>query len=155
MPATGGDTLWATRYAAYEALSAPMQRFLEGLTAIHGSEHIYRRRWADQGHDDTDRTFPEHEHPVVRTHPETGRKALFVNQVFTTRIAGLRQDESDALLRFLQAHIARPEFQCRFKWEPYSMAFWDNRCTTHYAVWDYFPQTRHGYRVTIAGDRPA
>lgn len=154
VPSSGGDTLWANMYAAFEALSEPMQRFLEGLTAIHGSEHIYRGRYADRGVDDRGKVFPQSEHPIVRRHPETGRKALFVNSVFTTRIVGLRDAESDALLRFLFAHIARPDFHVRFKWEPYSLAFWDNRCTTHYAVWDYFPQTRHGYRVTIAGKAP-
>jgi alpha-ketoglutarate-dependent taurine dioxygenase len=154
LPSHGGDTLWCNMYAAYEALSAPMQRMLSGLTAVHASEHIYRGRYDDRGVDDTGKVFPHAEHPIVRTHPETGRKALFVNPVFTTRIAGLEREESEALLRFLYAHIARPDFHCRFRWEPYSLAFWDNRCTTHYALWDYFPQTRHGYRVTVAGTRP-
>jgi alpha-ketoglutarate-dependent taurine dioxygenase len=154
LPSSGGDTLWTSMYAAYEALSGPMQRFLDGLTAVHGSEHVYRGRYADRGVDDTGKVYPQSEHPVVRTHPETGRKALFVNPVFTTRIVGLEPEESDALLRFLYAHIARPDFHCRFKWEPYSLAFWDNRCTCHYALWDYYPQVRHGYRVTICGDKP-
>jgi taurine dioxygenase len=154
LPPSGGDTLWANMYAAYEALSEPLRHLLDGLTAVHASEHFYRGRYAEQGVNDAGKTYPRNEHPMVRTHPETGRKALFVNPVFTTRIVELAEEESDALLRFLYAHLARPEFQCRFRWEPYSLAFWDNRCTTHYAVWDYYPHTRHGYRVTVCGDRP-
>jgi alpha-ketoglutarate-dependent taurine dioxygenase len=154
VPSGGGDTLWSSMYAAYEALSQPLRALLDGLRAVHSGEQIYRGRYRDKGVDDAGKVFPHAEHPVVRTHPETGRKALFVNSVFTSHIVGLEREESDALLRFLYAHIARPEFQCRFRWEADSLAFWDNRCTTHYAVWDYFPQTRHGYRVTIRGDRP-
>jgi taurine dioxygenase len=91
---------------------------------------------------------------VVRTHPVSGRKALFVNSMFTTQIVGLTAKESDALLGFLFEHIAQPQFQCRFRWRKNSMAFWDNRCVQHQAIWDYWPQTRSGYRVTIKGERP-
>jgi taurine dioxygenase len=154
LPATGGDTLFASMYAAYEALSPRMQSFLEGLTAIHDGAPYYRSVNERIGRDDGGRVYPRAEHPVVRTHPETGRKAIFVNEMFTTRIAGLPRAESDAILRFLFQHVQQPLFQCRFRWQRNSMAFWDNRCVQHQAVWDYWPQTRSGYRVTIKGDRP-
>ena len=93
-------------------------------------------------------------HPVVRTHPETGRKALFVNQMFTQYVVGLPSAESRAILGFLFEHVARPDFQCRFRWRPDSVAMWDNRCTQHHAIWDYWPATRSGYRVTIRGEAP-
>ena len=154
VPSSGGDTMFSSMYAAYEALSGPMQEMLCGMTALHGSEHVYRGRYKDQGVDDTGKEFPESVHPVVRTHPETGRKGLFVNQGFTTRINGLKPAEGKAILRFLFEHMAKPEFICRFQWAEKSIAFWDNRCVQHYALWDYFPQVRHGLRVTIKGDKP-
>jgi taurine dioxygenase len=154
LPDTGGDTLFASMYAAYEALSPPMQHFLEGLTATHDGAPYYRSVNARIGRDDGGRTYPHAEHPVVRTHPESGRKALFVNKMFTTQINGLSRAESDALLRFLFEHAARPEFQLRFRWEKNSIAFWDNRCVQHRAMWDYWPHTRSGNRVTVAGDKP-
>ena len=154
VPSSGGDTLFASMYAAYEALSEPMKVFLSGLTALHESERVYRGRYAQQGVDDTGKVYPSAEHPVIRTHPESGRKALFVNSAFTTRIKGLKRPESRALLRFLYDHIGSPEFHCRFKWAPYSIAFWDNRCAQHFATWDYYPEVRHGLRVTVRGDRP-
>jgi taurine dioxygenase len=151
LPPVGGDTLFASMYAAYDTLSAPMQRFLEGLTAMHEGEHVYRGRY---GNDDTGKVYPRAEHPVVRTHPVSGRKALFVNGGFTTRIVQLARAESDALLEFLFRHIETPELHCRFRWRVNSVAFWDNRSVQHHAMWDYFPQRRHGHRVTIKGDRP-
>ena len=151
LPPVGGDTLFASMYAAYEALSEPMKRFLEPLTAIHDGEHVYRGRY---GVDDTGRVFPKAEHPVIRTHPVSGRKALFVNGGFTTRIRQLSRPESDAVLQFLYRHVETPEFQCRFRWRVNSVAFWDNRCVQHHTMWDYYPQRRHGHRVTIKGDRP-
>lgn len=144
----GGDTLFANMYAAYDALSESMRRFLDGLTAIHDGEH-FRPRTTD-----TAKTFPRNEHPVVRTHPETGRKALFVNRIFTSRIVQLSKDESDSVLELLYRHIEKPAWQCRFKWQRNSIAFWDNRCVLHHAMWDYFPQRRFGYRVTVCGDKP-
>ena len=147
----GGDTMFANMYLAYETLSAPMKRLLEGLAAVHDGEHVYRGRY---GVNDAGKTFPRSEHPVVRTHPETGRKALFVNRGFTTRIKELNQDESDALLTMLCNHAETPEYQCRFKWQPGSVAFWDNRAAMHHAMWDYFPQSRLAHRVTICGDKP-
>ena len=153
VPETGGDTLFANMYAAYEALSEPMRDFLRERTAVHESAHVYRGSYYDKTTGARDEQ-PSAEHPVVRTHPETGRQALFVNSGFTTRIVGLTRDESRALLDFLFRHIERPELQVRFQWRPSSIAFWDNRCTQHYAIFDYWPQLRHGVRVTVAGDRP-
>jgi taurine dioxygenase len=152
VPPVGGDTLFASMYAAYESLSAPMQRLLEGMTAIHDGEHVYRGRYA--GTRDEGKVFPKAEHPVIRTHPVSGRKALFVNRMFTTRIVQLTTLESDAVLEMLYRHIETPELQCRFRWQPGSVAFWDNRCAQHHAMWDYYPQRRRGLRVTIKGDRP-
>jgi taurine dioxygenase len=151
LPPVGGDTLFASMYAAYDALSEPMQRFLEPLTAMHEGEHVYRGRY---GLDDKGKAFPRAEHPVVRTHPVSGRKALYVNSGFTTRIVQLERPESDALLQFLYRHVETPEFHCRFRWRVNSVAFWDNRCMQHHAMWDYYPQRRHGHRVTVRGDRP-
>jgi taurine dioxygenase len=151
LPPVGGDTLFASMYAAYDALSEPMKRFLEPLTAMHEGEHVYRGRY---GIDDQGKTFPKAEHPVVRTHPVSGKKGLYVNCGFTTKIVQLERPESDALLQFLYRHIETPEFQCRFRWQVNSIAFWDNRCVQHHAMWDYFPQRRHGHRVTIKGDKP-
>jgi len=154
LPDTGGDTLFASMYAAYEALSEPMKRFLDGMTAVHDGAPYYRGVNSIIGRDDKGREYPRSEHPIVRTHPVSGRKALFVNSMFTTHIVGLPKPESDAILGFLFDHIAQPKFQCRFRWGKNSMAFWDNRCVQHQAIWDYWPQTRSGYRVTIKGDRP-
>jgi len=152
VPPIGGDTLFASMYAAYEALSAPMQRFLAGLTALHDGESTYRGRY--EGMKNSDQPYPSAEHPVVRTHPVSGRQALFVNRIFTRRIVQLAKRESDALLEMLYQHIETPEFQCRFRWAPGSVAFWDNRCAQHHAVWDYYPNRRRGLRVTIRGDKP-
>jgi taurine dioxygenase len=156
VPSCGGDTLFSSMYAAYDALSPQLKEMLYGLTAVHSGEHVYRGRYdyAAGSREDTKKAFPVSEHPVIRTHPETGRQALFVNSGFTTHIKDLPRRESEALLQFLYAHCARPEFQCRFQWDVGSIAFWDNRCTQHHAMWDYFPEVRSGFRVTIAGDRP-
>jgi taurine dioxygenase len=147
----GGDTMFANMYVAYEKLSDPMKEFLADLTAVHDGEHVYRGRY---GMNDTGKTFPRAEHPVIRTHPETGRKALYVNRGFTTHIKELNRKESDALLGMLFDHAETPEFQCRFKWQQGSVAFWDNRAVIHHAMWDYFPLSRLADRVTICGDRP-
>jgi len=154
VPEAGGDTLFSNMYEAYEQLSEHMRNFLDGLTAMHRSEHVHGGRYSEK----TvlrDGEFPEAVHPVVRTHPVTGRKGLYVNSAFTTRIMELSRAESHDVLQMLYNHIARGvNFQCRFRWQPNSVAFWDNRCTQHHAAWDYFPQVRHGYRVTVQGDRP-
>ncbi|MBT6095250.1 MAG: taurine dioxygenase, partial [Rhodospirillaceae bacterium] len=154
VPESGGDTLFASMYAAYEALSDPMKAFLGELIAHHSGENAYRGRYVHRGVDDAGAVYPNHDHPVIRTHPVTKKKALFVNRIFTTRINGLTAAESDNLLAFLFDHVAKPEFQVRFQWQAGSVAFWDNRSVQHYAIWDYFPETRSGYRVTIGGDQP-
>ncbi|MDR3429277.1 taurine dioxygenase [Silvimonas sp.] len=160
LPPTGGDTLWASGTAAYEALSAPLQNLLDGLTATHDfgksfpetrfavSEEVYAQWHASRAR------HPPITHPVIRTHPQTGKKALFVNDGFTTRINELSARESQALLDFLFAHIARPEFTLRWRWQENDVAFWDNRITQHYAVADYLPHRRIMHRATILGDKP-
>lgn len=152
-PEVGGDTLFANMYEVYDALSERMKQHLDGLSAVHDGEHIYRGLYANLGVADRP-AYPRSEHPMVRTHPVTGRKALFVNSAFTTQVVGLPADESDALLRFLCQHAAHPIFQCRFHWTPNTLAFWDNRCAQHMALWDYWPHRRYGNRVTIKGDIP-
>jgi taurine dioxygenase len=150
-PDGGGDTLFANMYLALDTLSAPIRKLIDGMTAVHDGEPFYRGRY---GNDDRGKVYPRAEHPVVRTHPVTGRKALFVNRFFTTRLVGLSRNESDAILQMLFRHIETPEFQVRFRWQPGSVAFWDNRSTQHHALWDYYPHKRYGHRVTICGDRP-
>jgi taurine dioxygenase len=154
-PSPGGDTMFASMYAAYDALSAEMKSFLSGLKAWHSSEHVHKARYGKVGKlRDGEDNYPLALQPIVRTHPVTGRKLLYVNSAFTTHIEGLKKHESDAILTMLYGHIDTPEFHCRFGWIDNSVAFWDNRCTQHRAIWDYFPQVRHGLRVTIKGDRP-
>jgi taurine dioxygenase len=150
-PDGGGDTLFANMYMVYETLSEPIKKMLAGMRAIHDGERYYRGRYAVN---DTGKTYPSSEHPIVRTHPVTGKKSLFVNRVFTTRIVGLSKSESDAILEMLYRHVETPEFCVRFRWRPDSIAFWDNRCTQHQAIWDYYPHKRYGHRVTICGDKP-
>jgi taurine dioxygenase len=152
-PPHGGDTLFASMYAAYEALSDRMKAYLDGMTAMHDGEPAYRGLYANLGVADK-ASYPRAEHPVVRTHPDTGRKALYVNAGFTTRLLSVPSDESAGVLRYLFQHMENPLFQCRFRWRPGSLAFWDNRCTQHRAMWDYWPHRRYGNRVTIKGERP-
>ncbi len=154
VPSVGGDTIFASQQAAYDALSPAFKSFLDGLTATHSGDDVYRRTNRLLGVDDRNKVFPQAVHPVVRTHPVSKRKGLFVNQRFTTHINGLSPEESRAVLDFLFAHSTKPAFQVRFRWQPHSVAFWDNRAVQHIAMWDYFPQVRSGYRVTIQGDRP-
>ncbi|WP_260921462.1 TauD/TfdA dioxygenase family protein [Novosphingobium sp. 9] len=149
LPSDGGDTLFASMYDAYEALSPAMKAFLDPLTAVHDANPVYKALFPDDP-----RTYPCNTHPVIRTHPETGRKLLFVNSSYTTKIAELEPGESKAVLEYLFQHVKNPNFQVRFRWQKHSIAFWDNRCTQHFATWDYFPDVRSGYRVTVAGDRP-
>ena len=151
-PPAGGDTLFANMHAAFESLSAKMQRFLEGMSAMHDGEHVYRGRY--EGAQEAGKTYPRSEHPVICTHPVSGRKFLFVNRIFTTHIVQLTGRESDAVLKMLFEHIEQPEIQCRFQWQPGSVAFWDNRSAQHHALWDYYPHRRRGLRVTIKGDAP-
>ena len=152
-PTGGGDTLFASMYAAYEALSDRMKAYLAGLTALHDGESVYRGLYANAGVADKP-AYPSAEHPVIRTHPVTGKKALYVNRGFTRHIIGIPRDESDAILAYLYQHAENPLFQCRFRWTENAIAFWDNRCAQHRAMWDYWPHTRSGTRVTIQGERP-
>jgi taurine dioxygenase len=160
LPSVGGDTLWSSNLAAYEALSAPLQKLLEGLTAEHSVVKSFPAgRWgADPATKERyERAVAKHppvSHPVVSTHPVSGRKALFVNEGFTTRINELGARESDALLAFLFAHAGRPEFTIRWHWNVDDVAFWDNRITQHFAVADYLPERRIMHRATVNGDRP-
>jgi taurine dioxygenase len=154
LPAVGGDTCFANMYAAYDALSPPLRSLVDGLRAVHDITKPMRKAVA-AGHTGLDLTemqerWPPTEHPVVVTHPETGRRGLFVNRNSTTHIVGLSERENDVLLPFLLDHVRSPEFQCRFHWEPGSVAFWDNRCVQHYAVADY-DERRVMRRVTIDG----
>jgi taurine dioxygenase len=154
VPPIGGDTLFASQYAAYEALSPRLKTYLEGLTAFHDGGPLFRRSNAKQGIPETGKVYPSANHPVVRIHPVTGRKALYVNRGFTIRINELPEDEGRALLDFLIEHSVKPDFQVRFRWRANSVAFWDNRAVQHLPIWDYFPNVRSGFRVTIKGDRP-
>ena len=148
VPEPGGDTVFSSMYAAYDALSDRMKTYLEGLSATHDAIVGFG------GITPEGMKLPRSSHPVIRTHPVTGKKALYVNRGFTVRIEGVPKDESAGLLAFLFQHVQRPEFQCRFHWRPHSIAFWDNRSCQHSAIWDYFPHTRSGYRVQIQGDKP-
>lgn len=148
VPDVGGDTMFSSMYAAYDTLSQPMKDMLEGLTAVHDGGHVFRRRF------DKTREYPRNEHPVVIRHPESGRKALFVNGQYTTHIVQLPPAESDALLAFLYDHVGTPELTCRFSWRPGSLVFWDNRAVQHKAVFDYYPRRRVGTRVQVCGERP-
>lgn len=157
LPKLGGDTCFANMVAAYEALSPPIQRLISGLRAVHDITKPLQKGIA-AGHttanlEEMQKRWPPVDHPVVRTHPGSGRKALFVNGNSTTRILGLSERENDLLLPFLIDHVRSPEFQCRFRWEVGSVAFWDNRSTQHFAVPDY-DERRVMHRVTIAGDVP-
>jgi len=152
-PPRGGDTLFANMYAAYDALSDRMKAYLAGLRAIHDGEENYRGTYANFGVQDK-ASYPRATHPVIRTHPVTGRKALYVNKGFTRRILDIPPDESAGILAYLYEHMANPLFQCRFRWQANSIAFWDNRCAQHRAMWDYWPHRRYGNRVTVKGERP-
>lgn len=147
LPSLGGDTAFCSMYAAYDALSDRMKDYLEGLTATHDGRIAF-------GRFDPEGKFPVSVHPVIRTHPVTGRKVLFVNKGFTSHINELPPAESEAVLRFLYEHVQNAWFQVRFRWEPHSVAFWDNRCTQHLAIWDYYPEVRSGYRVQIEDGAP-
>jgi taurine dioxygenase len=160
VPPEGGDTLWSSMRAAYAALSPSLRRFLLDFDAEHDftrsfpPDHmtsmnvgIERYAWAR-------REYPPVAHPLVRTHPETGKEGLFVNSGFTTRILGLSRRESAKILELISEHIQRPEFVIRWHWKPNTLAFWDNRVTQHYTVDDYLPHRRVMHRVTILGDKP-
>ena len=158
LPPYGGDTLFANQYLAFEALSPALRHMLEELRAVSDSAKadVTRTREDRVKSDGTQaaRQPLSAEHPVVRTHPETGRRALYVNVAHTSRFAGMTEAESAGLLGFLFAHQTRPEFTCRFAWRPGSVAFWDNRCAQHNPVNDYHGFRRVMHRITLAGDRP-
>jgi taurine dioxygenase len=164
VPSHGGDTMWSNMYLAYEALSDGMKETLDGLTAIHSASDTYgknsggaKRNQAGSKSmqirvgDDAEETV---EHPVIRTIPESGRKALFVNRTYTKSFKGWSREDSRPMLEYLWNHAIRPEFTCRFRWRKGSVAFWDNRCTLHNAISDYDGQRREMHRVTIIGERP-
>ena len=155
LPDCGGDTMFANMYLAYETLSSKFKELLNELKAVHESEHLYRGRYADRGVVDKEVVYPRSVHPIIRTHPETGRKAIYVNRTFTREIEGINKTESDILLEFLWKHSEQPDFQVRYRWKRNDMVFWDNRCLMHHAIWDYWPNERKGRRVTIKGDLPA
>lgn len=164
VPPVGGDTMFANQYLAFDALSPGLKRTVEALNGVHSANAQYGVDGLSEAnrHNDqrsmkpktSDDAKAETVHPVVRTHPETGRKALYVNVGFTQRFEGWTKDESRPLLRWLYEHCAKPEFTCRFVWTKGAAAFWDNRCTQHYALNDYHGHRREMYRVTIEGDRP-
>jgi taurine dioxygenase len=151
----GGDTLYADMYMAYELLSDTMKSMLEGLVAVHDGALPYIGSYKAAPPDGE--AYPRNEHPVIVAHPETGRKLLYVHSGFTTHIKGLTRSESRGLLDILFRHIAEtPKLTCRVQWEPNTLTFWDNRCTQHHAIWDYYPGSRYGERVSIVADsRPA
>jgi taurine dioxygenase len=157
VPPFGGDTLFSNQYLAWEGLSVPMQRMLDGLVAINSSAKAdVSRTREDRIRSDGKAASTEYRaaHPLVRTHPETGRKALYVNVAHTVGIEGMSDAESQALLHFLHAHQNKVEFTCRFVWQPHSLAFWDNRCTQHNPINDYHGFRRVMHRITLEGDRP-
>jgi taurine dioxygenase len=157
LPSVGGDTCFASMYAAYEALSPSLRDMLEPLRATHDLTRMLRKAisngQAGDDFDDMARRWPPVSHPVIRTNPHTGQKALFVNGQWTVFIEGLTERENSVLLPFLSDHVRSPEFQCRFHWQPNSIAFWDNRWVQHYGVADY-AERRVMQRITIEGERP-
>ncbi|MGD0189635.1 MAG: TauD/TfdA family dioxygenase [Rhizomicrobium sp.] len=158
VPEAGGDTLFADMYAAYEGLTDEVKAKIDGRAAVHDFAHfrkaMRKRGLGEEQIEAFNRQYPEVEHPIVRTHPETKHKGLYVNAAFTQYIVGMDEQESKALLKHLYAQAAIPEYQCRFRWRKNSIAFWDNRASQHYAVSDYWPAVRRMERVTIIGDRP-
>jgi taurine dioxygenase len=159
VPPVGGDTLFANQYLAYEALSDGMKRLLDGLVALNASAkadvtRTREDRLKDNKNPQARKDYVA-EHPAVRTHPETGRKALYVNVAHTLRFKDMTEEESAPILDFLFRHQIRPEFTCRFHWEPNSIAFWDNRCAQHNPVNDYHGYRRLMHRITLKGDKPA
>ena len=153
LPEVGGDTLFSNMVMAYEDLDDGLKERLCQMTAVHDIARVFAKRLNKDPTELHDK-YPPMEHPVIRTHPETGQRLLYVNTAFTDHIKGMDRKESDELLKYLYSRAAIPEYQCRFRWAPGSLAFWDNRACQHYAASDYFPNVRIMERVTIAGDRP-
>ncbi len=154
VPAVGGDTLFADMYAAYEGLDDDTKQKIDGATAVHSFRHNSGRALDADSLAKFSEKYPDARHPVVRTHPETRRKGLYVNAAFTTHIDGMEPAESRTLLRRLYRQAGTPEYQCRFRWQENSVAFWDNRAVQHYAAFDYHPAQRRVERVTVIGDKP-
>lgn len=154
VPAVGGDTLWADMGAAYDCLSDDIKARIDGLTAVHDWWDSFGHAMKPAQRAALRPDFPPMEHPIVRTHPETGRKTIYVNAIFTSHIVGLDPAESAELLDLLYRQAMYPEFQCRFHWTAGALAIWDNRATQHYATSDYFPQRRVMERITVIGDKP-
>jgi taurine dioxygenase len=158
IPERGGDTLWADMVAAYEGLSEPLKELIAGLEAIHDFKNFALLYSGDDGNQDKlqemKRKFPNPAHPVVRTHPDTNERVLYVNPQFTVRITGMSVRESDGILGILYEQAKTPEYQFRLQWEPGTVAMWDNRSTQHYASNDYWPARRHMERVAIVGEKP-
>jgi taurine dioxygenase len=160
IPPNGGDTLWRSAYAAYEALSPAMQTFLEGLHCEHDFLMAYGDylRQQDDGLEKIRQAqinTPPVVHPLIVVHPITGKRLLYVNPTFTTKIVELQRSESNAVLQLLFEHLNKPEFHVRFKWHENDLAIWDNRATQHYATGDYYPEYRRMHRITVGGDAPA
>ncbi len=155
VPGVGGDTLFSDMVAAYEGLADEVKAKIDGLRAVHDFTHTFGLALDPKTLAEKQKEFPAVEHPVVRTHPQTGQKALYVNAIFTSHIVGMEREEGDRLLEHLYRQAAVPEYQCRFRWQKNSIAFWDNRSVQHYACSDYWPQHRVMERVTIIGERPA
>jgi taurine dioxygenase len=155
VPATGGDTMWADMGAAYDCLPAFVRDRVDGLVAEHDWIVTFGGFMDADKKAELRKSFPPAHHPVVRTHPETGRRTLYVNRAFTQHLVDVDPDESRALLEILYAQANFAEYQCRWRWQPGDVAFWDNRSTQHYAISDYFPQRRVMERITVIGDRPA
>ena len=153
VPAVGGDTLFANMVMAYELLPDDVKELIAGRMAVHDIARVFAGRLNKSAEELRER-YPPMEHPIVRTHPETGESVLYVNTAFTSHIKDMEECDSARLLRKLYRTAANPEIQCRFRWQPGSLAFWDNRASQHFASSDYFPQVRKMERVTIAGDRP-
>lgn len=154
VPDVGGDTLFADMHAAFESLPDKVRHQVDGLTAIHDFTRVFGFGLDAKAQQEMMARHPPVEHPVIRTHPETGRKGIYVNAAFTVAIKGMGDTESARLLRTLYRQAGAPELQCRFRWRVNSLAFWDNRSTQHYAVSDYHPAVREMERVTVAGDKP-
>lgn len=157
-PSVGGDTLFSDMCMAYEGLSEDIKERLNGAIAVHDFANfrkaLIKGGKTEQEIEAFNKKFPNPEHPVIRTHPDTNKKVIYVNKAFTQYIKGWGEDESRSMLDFLYAQAAIPEYQCRFSWEKDSIAFWDNRSCQHYAVSDYWPNVRKVERVTVVGDRP-
>jgi taurine dioxygenase len=154
VPAAGGDTLFCDMAAVYDGLDDELRDRIDDLVAVHDYAQVFGHTISEEARDEMRAKYPPVEHPVVRTHPESGRRLLFVNRFFTSHIKGLDPDEGRALIDQLCREANYPEYQCRFRWEPDSVAFWDNRAVQHYAVSDYWPEVRVVERASIVGDRP-